>query len=116
MSQAQLRAKSGLAFVTNEIGDAEENWETAASGKTQATTLPARSESWFWLAVGAGTAGEGCESDTGFAAQHGILTPCWQHAGTGDFARHALDGVCADRKGIPASMRLQIMAAASFIG
>ena len=35
MSRAQFRAKSGLPFVTNEIGEMEESWEIAASGKIQ---------------------------------------------------------------------------------
>jgi len=95
------------------MGVAEENGETVASGKTQATILAARSESWFWLPFCAGTAGADCESGDDFAAQHGIFTPCWQHAGSGCCA-HTGDGVCASRKGVPASTKLNMIANAAF--
>jgi hypothetical protein len=77
--------------------------------------LATRSESWFWPVDGVGIAGKDSGSDEDFAWQQGILQPCWQHAGTGDFAQHAGNGVCASRNGVPASTKLQMMASASFI-
>ena len=56
-----------------------------------------------------------CEPDDDFAWQHGILQPCWQQAGTGCFAQHAGNGVCAGRNGVPASTKLQMMASTIFI-
>ena len=115
MSRTQFRAKSGPVFVINEMGATKKTLEPAASGNTHATMPMAGGESWFWLVDGTGMAGKGCGSDEGFAWQQGILLPCWQHTGTGDFAQHADNGVCASRNGVPASTKLQMMANTSLI-
>jgi hypothetical protein len=72
-----------------------------------------RNEIWFWPPVCVGTAGAGCEFDIGFAEQHDILPLQWQQACTGGWAHG--ESVCAERNGVPASTKLQMMAHAVFI-
>jgi hypothetical protein len=83
------------------------------AGKVQIKTAGARSESWLWLPGGTGTVGADFESGDDFAAQQGIVTPCWQHTCIARFA-HAGDGAWADRNGFPASTKLQIMTNITF--
>ena len=91
-------------------------WEEIESfglgGSVQIKALEARSESWFWLPVCAGTAGFDCELGDEFTLQHGISMPCWQQTRT---CLTQADGVCASRNGVPASTRLQMMAHVVFI-
>jgi hypothetical protein len=89
----------------------EEIESAGLAGSLQIKTLEARSESWLWLPVCDGTTGLDCESGEDFAAQQGIVTPCWQQARTG--LTHD-DGVCAIRNGVPISNRLQTMASVVF--
>ena len=85
----------------------EETESAGLDGRLQIKALEARSESWFWLPVGDGTAGLDCESGVDFALQHGISPPCWQQTRT---CLTQADGVCASRNGVPASTKLQMMA------
>ena len=111
MSRAQFRAKSGAPAAIKDGVGTEEIKSAGFAGRVQSKMADARSESWFWLPVFAG-AGAGCESGDDFAAQQGILQPCWQQARV--CLAHA-GGVCASSNGVPASRKLQMMASAIFM-
>ena len=107
MRRAQSRAKSGAPAAIADGVEWEEIESARLAGSVQIKALETRSESWFGLPVGAGTAGLDCESGDGLVLQHGISTPRWQQTRT-CLMQDA--GVCASRNGVPASTRLQMMA------
>ena len=69
----QSRVRSGVPVNTS--GDPAADWERLASdpGRNQAIKFEAGSESCCCAEAGAGTAETGCGTETGLAAQHGIL-------------------------------------------
>ena len=107
MRRAQSRAKSGAPAAIADGVEWEEIESARLAGSVQIKALETRSESWFGLPVGAGTAGLDCESGDEFTLQQGISAPGRQQART---CLTQDVGVCASRNGVPASTRLQRMA------
>jgi hypothetical protein len=110
--RAQSRAKSGTPAASEDGVKVEAIEFAGVAGRVQIKTAGARSESWICPPAGAGAAGAGCESGDDFAAQQGIVTPCWQQARA--WLAHDA-GDCAKSSGIPASRKLQTMAKAVFM-
>lgn len=84
------------------------------AGNAKAGAICGRIETWFLPPGGAGTAGMDCESGAGFALQHDILQPAWQH-NLATCVLHRGEPACAGRNIVPASTMLQMMAHASFM-
>jgi hypothetical protein len=109
----QFHAKSGEPVTVNLEENGEESSSATAPGKVQASAAGESKEN----CVGekeTGAAETGCDSGKGFAAQQPVFLPQWQQecAAPATLA----PGACARTIFVHASIRLQTMASAVFMG